>query len=236
MMTDAWHKLPLHFNTDLLQNDLAALEDNNWTAHINTGVHDGGWSALPLRSVDGRTDNIVVIEHNPDQYQNTVYLEQSLYLKEVLASFRCPLVSARLMALKAGEEIRRHTDNELSFEDGCVRLHIPIRTHADVRFLINDQPVHFGEGECWYMNANYPHQVENNSQYDRVHLVVDCIVNDWLKDLFTHSGYQTIRTEPKYGARGIDDDNIHQVISELEQLNTTTSMELAARLREQLTD
>ena len=226
-MTDSFHQLPLTFDTQRLKKDLDKLINQSWLTHINRHVHDGGWASLPLRSVDGQIDNSTVTETAPDPYRSTCYLEQSDYLKEVLKSLPCTLVSARLMRLKAGQEIRRHTDTDLCFEDGCVRLHIPIQTHPDVEFKIKDQPIHFAEGECWYMNANYPHQVSNNSQCDRVHLVIDCIVNDWLSELFINSGYQTIIVEHKYGCASITDENVLQVIEQLEHLGNDTALKLA---------
>jgi hypothetical protein len=36
------------------------------------------------------------------------------------------------------------------------------------------------EGECWYLNFNLPHRVKNSGTADRIHLVIDCVVNDWL--------------------------------------------------------
>lgn len=230
-MTDAYHKLPLTFDIPQLKQDLARLQNNNWLTHINKNAHDGGWTSLPLRSVDGQINNSVVVETNPDRYQNTLYLEQSSYLQKVLEGFKCQLVSARLMSLKAGQEIRRHCDMDLCFEGGCVRLHIPIQTHPDVTFIINDQPIHFAEGECWYMNANYPHQVNNHSKTDRVHLVIDCLVNDWLETLFLQSGYKKDIVVHKYGNPGITDDNIWQVIEQLEQIGGETALEIASNYR-----
>ena len=40
------------------------------------------------------------------------------------------------------------------------------------------------EGETWYFNVNFFHSVTNNSPLDRIHLVIDCVVNDWLRAFF----------------------------------------------------
>ena len=37
------------------------------------------------------------------------------------------------------------------------------------------------EGECWYLDLSLPHRVQNRSNVDRIHLVVDCLLNDWLR-------------------------------------------------------
>jgi hypothetical protein len=40
------------------------------------------------------------------------------------------------------------------------------------------------EGECWYVNFNLAHAVENRGASDRVHLVIDGLVNDWVRTVF----------------------------------------------------
>jgi hypothetical protein len=36
-------------------------------------------------------------------------------------------------------------------------------------------------GECWYLRLSDPHRVANRGETDRVHLLIDCRVNDWLR-------------------------------------------------------
>jgi quercetin dioxygenase-like cupin family protein len=40
------------------------------------------------------------------------------------------------------------------------------------------------EGESWYVNFNLPHRVLNLGETARVHLVLDCVLNDWLRSQF----------------------------------------------------
>jgi aspartyl/asparaginyl beta-hydroxylase (cupin superfamily) len=101
----------------------------------------------------------------------------------VLATFQCELEAVRLLKLRAGSSIREHKDYNLGYEDGEVRFHIPVLTNPDVEFYLNQQRVVMNEGECWYLNFNLPHRVVNNSVTDRVHLVIDCVVNDWVRAL-----------------------------------------------------
>lgn len=228
-------KLPLSFDTTLLQKELQQLERNDWPEHFNQQVHDGGWSALPLRAAKEDILSITAIETNPEQYQDTIYLQQSPALNQIVQQFHCPLTSVRLMRLSAGKEIREHVDHELCYEQGFARLHIPLATHPDILFYINQQLVHFAAGECWYMNANLPHSVSNPTPNDRIHLVIDCVVTDWLEHLFTRAGYQLVVQEYKYGLPSVNDDNIHQLIHQLEQMNTPAGKQLSEKLKEQLT-
>lgn len=230
-MTDKYLRLSLQFHAWRLQRDLARLQHYPWIEHLNRHVHDGGWRALPLRSVDGEVEGIAAVKTDPARYCATRYLAECDYIPEVLASLQCPLMSVRLMSLAAGGEIRRHTDLDLSFEDGSVRLHIPIQTDSQVIFHIDDSPVNFSAGECWYMNANYPHQVSNRSNRERVHLVVDCLVNDWLHEKFMQAGYCKPVVENKYGDPGINDENAPEVIAQLEAMGTLTSLKMAQRVQ-----
>lgn len=52
-----------------------------------------------------------------------------------------------------------------------------------MEFFLNGERVLMLAGECWYINANLPHKVENRGEANRVHLVVDCVVDDWLRSL-----------------------------------------------------
>ena len=37
-------------------------------------------------------------------------------------------------------------------------------------------------GELWYFNADQIHEVYNRGGEDRINLVIDCVVNDWLRE------------------------------------------------------
>jgi hypothetical protein len=39
-------------------------------------------------------------------------------------------------------------------------------------------------GEAWYLRLSDPHAVANRGSSDRVHLVLDLVVNDWLTGFF----------------------------------------------------
>jgi mannose-6-phosphate isomerase-like protein (cupin superfamily) len=65
-----------------------------------------------------------------------------------------------------------------------VRVHIPIQTNQEVEFAVAGQPLPMSEGDCWYVNFNLPHRIHNRGTTDRVHLVIDCVLNDWLRGMF----------------------------------------------------
>jgi aspartyl/asparaginyl beta-hydroxylase (cupin superfamily) len=69
-------------------------------------------------------------------------------------------------------------------DDGELRVHVPVVTNLDVAFFLAGEQVIMQEGEAWYLNLNLPHRVENHSDIDRIHLVIDCVVDDWVRELF----------------------------------------------------
>ena len=90
---------------------------------------------------------------------STPLLDRCPYFAEVLDQIRCPQTSARLLRLASGSTIREHRDYELAFEDGEIRLHIPVATGPEVEFALDGRPIVMAAGECWYLNLNLPHRV-----------------------------------------------------------------------------
>lgn len=178
-------RLPLNFDPVRLRADLDALIDTPWTEHFVRQNYEGDWSVLPLRCTKGATHPIMQIYSDPTatDFEDTALLARSRYFQEVLGALRCPLQAVRLMRLTPGSIIKDHRDNDLEAESGGARLHIPIVTNPDVDFRLNGARVILDPGTVWYLRLSDPHSVANRGRADRVHLVVDCVVNAWLTDL-----------------------------------------------------
>jgi ribosomal protein S18 acetylase RimI-like enzyme len=176
-------KLPLQFDIARLQSDLARMVTDEFVPHFNQAYYQGDWSAVPLRSVGGGTGQIYPDPTAKNAFADTPLLDRCTYIREALATLRCPLQAVRFLRLKSGSLIKEHRDHELGFEDGEVRLHIPVITNPGVEFVLNQVRVIMNEGECWYLNVNQPHRVANRGATDRIHLVIDCVVNDWLREM-----------------------------------------------------
>lgn len=185
-------RLPLRFDVERMRAELAAIGDDAWIAHYNTGAYENGWRCVPLRSVDGRADHIMAVEDGA--YRDTEWLARCPYLREVIASFRCETTSVRLMALDAGAVVREHRDPGTAMEEGITRVHVPIATTPAALMRIEGEPVHFAAGHAWYLNAACLHGVVNGGDVPRVHLMIDCVTNAWVEDLFREAG--GVRQEP----------------------------------------
>lgn len=180
-------RLPLRFDAARLQEDLGRLSPEDWVPHFNKGYYQGEWSGVALRAIGGNPLKLYPDPTAPEAFADTPMLARLPAVREALGVFACPLLSARLLKLAAGARIREHRDYNLGYADGEVRIHIPITSNPEVEFHLSGQRVPFSTGECWYLDFNLPHRVENRGSTDRVHLVVDCVLDDWLRALFARA-------------------------------------------------
>lgn len=226
-------KLPFLFDTGLLQQEVNALSAMQWLPHYQVKHYEGEWTAIPLRSIGGKADDVFISPTDNRDYRDTVFLESSPYLQQVLQSFQCTLQAVRLLKLNAGSIIKEHRDAELNFESGEIRLHIPVCTHPDVEFLLDKERIAPQEGECWYMNFNLPHSIQNNSSINRIHLVIDAVVNDWVKELFASPAI-TVKKETADLSGVLSDDTKRKMILQFREMNTTLSHQMADELEKEL--
>ncbi len=182
-------KLPLTFNPQALRKDLERIAADSWIAHFVKVNYSGDWSGIALRGPADAVHPVQSLFANPGtkEWADTDVLQTSPNFRDVLAAFKCPLLSVRLLRLAPGSVIKEHRDHSLGLEDGEVRLHVPVQTNPAVEFYLDGERVPLREGETWYLNVNLPHRVTNNSSQYRVHIVADCVVNDWLRRLFESS-------------------------------------------------
>ncbi len=184
-------QLPFSFSPDALAADLASLDGSAWIEHFVKGNFEGDWSAMALRMPQravGMNPVASLFSHwGEDGWVNTPLLEACPAFRAVVETFQCPLAAVRLMRLATGSVIKEHCDPDLAFEDGCVRLHVPVQTNPQVEFYLNHQRVVMAVGECWYLRLSDPHRVSNPGPCDRIHLVIDAEVNPWLEEVFRAS-------------------------------------------------
>lgn len=191
-------KLPFRFDVARLRAEVAGLAADAWIPHYNHRDYDGEWTGVALRSSGGRDGWLFPRPPGAAPHADTPMLARLPYLARVLATFECPIENARLLRLHAGSSIREHTDHALGYQDGLARLHVPVVTNPDVVFFLDGEPVPMRAGECWYLDVNRPHRVDNRSREHRVHLVIDCVVDDWLATVFADAGFVAPMVEPVF--------------------------------------
>jgi len=205
-----------------MQQQVTALT-SKWIPHFNTRQYEGGWTVLSLRSPGGNAEQIIPDLMHSNSYQDTPLLQHCSAIQQVMNSLQCPLKAVRLLNLQSGSVIKEHRDHDLSFENGEARLHFPVFTNDRVEFYVDGQRVTMNEGECWYINAQLPHRVANYGAADRIHLVIDCVVNDWLTGIFETA-------KRSFASPRRDQAQLKQVIAALRLQNTEHSNALADKL------
>ncbi|KSB90176.1 aspartyl beta-hydroxylase [Caulobacter vibrioides] len=180
-------KLPFAFDPARLRADLTALAASaDWIAHFVKQNYEGDWSVIPLRAQAGATHPVMMIYSDPGAtaFEDTPFLAPCPYFREVIAAFPFQATSARLMKLAPGSVIKTHHDEDLDAGSLLVRFHVPVVTNPDVDFRLNGRRVVMEAGSAWYLKLTDPHSVANHGTEDRVHLVIDGYVNDWVRGLF----------------------------------------------------
>lgn len=177
-------QLPLRFDAARLAAEVGtAAGAATWETHFNPSYHNGGWSGIALRSNSRTALTLFIDPSRPEEFIDTPVLRASPYLDQVLATFACELRSVRLMRLEAGGVIHEHSDFDIGLAHEEVRLHVPVATNDGVDFRLDGRRVVMQPGECWYLDLSRPHSVRNGGATDRVHLVIDAVANDWLREL-----------------------------------------------------
>jgi hypothetical protein len=178
-------RLPFSFDPAGLRDDLDRIAGGDWVDHFVKQNYEGDWTVLPLRFTAGATHPIMRAYSGPTStaFEDSPLLDRTPCFRAVLAHFECPLQAVRLMRLTPGSAIKEHRDHDLAAEWGAARIHVPVVTNDDVEFLVNRVPVAMEPGTVWYLRLSDPHSVANRGNTDRVHLVIDCVANDWLMDM-----------------------------------------------------
>jgi len=78
-----------------------------------------------------------------------------------------------LAKLKAGKDIQMHVDGQPA-SDVPHKVHVPLITDPEVKFLIEDAAIHLPRGKAFEVNNKKQHGGFNHSKVDRIHLIFDC--------------------------------------------------------------
>lgn len=121
-----------------------------------------------------------------DWNQNTsIFWENVNTLPDTLANFELfsiynrlehiyngTVIRSELVKMFANSQIKKHVDGGNSLYTGR-RIHIPIITNKDVFFTVLNNKINMIESNAYEINNAMPHAVENNSNFDRIHLIID---------------------------------------------------------------
>ena len=174
--------------------------DNTEFSKVKTKYSKGDdWTAISLRGygptpLDILKPNVLKSKVKTETVlQDTSLLEEDGFqvINDILAKIPSTFERVRFMKIKANSGIGKHSDRidkDFGIEDGnIIRIHVPIRTNDQVEFYLwegKEKLVNYlEEGHYYYVDVRAPHAVTNNSDVDRVHLVIDVYVNEEIRKL-----------------------------------------------------
>ncbi len=186
-------RLPIIFKEELKPIVTWCENDIEFSPVITKYNKDKQWSAISLRGYGKDIYQIgkggVLGTGEVDELQDTS-LFRELKIHRILEKIPAETERVRLMKLKAGTKISKHNDRvDKDIKSGkIIRLHIPVITHKKIlmkSWLKNlTVETNFKRGECWWLDVSRAHEVNNNSDVDRVHLVIDIFNNDTIREYF----------------------------------------------------
>lgn len=165
---------------------------------VKTKYNDGNWEAISLRGYSKDPENILKpgvlkTEEVTSVLQDTTlrFVSEMQPINEILSCIPAEFQRVRIMRLKAGTKIEKHTDKvdkSIGFEDGeIIRIHVPIKTDSKVVFSLYEgkdkKDFYLEVGNYYYADVTRPHEVHNAWHDDRLHLVADCYSNQTMRDL-----------------------------------------------------
>lgn len=190
-------KLPIGFDPDVLAAEVRALPEAAWVPHPSGFP---GNEAVRLITPGGRPTDLL-----DGPMQPTPELLACPYIMEAMAELGGVWGRSRLMGLAPGAEVPEHVDAHYYWRTH-LRIHIPVVTNPGVTFTCGGETVHMAPGECWVFDSFRWHEVHNRGTERRIHLVLDTVPTQRLRDLVEAAqdgAGEPRRLEP--GGRGTED-------------------------------
>ena len=201
--------------------DFLDMQGHNFTLVKTKYNKKGQWDAISLRGYSDDIRNVLkpgVLKSGtePAELRDTHLTQVSnlVSLIEILAHIPAKFERVRVLRLKAGTSISKHTDKvDKDIKTGkIVRIHIPIRTSDNIYFYIWKNKKSFvynlEQGKYYYTDVTKPHAVHNKATFDRLHLVADCYSNDKLEALILQN--EKFEEEEQILTAGLKDGEVKE--------------------------
>lgn len=190
-----------------IRTELQNYEANNegWADHYSSYNQRKSWSAISLKGYTNDPHFIIKPSEMSKKWKeenesllnepvrNTPAFSNFPSVQTLLDLLDCETQRIRFMRVRSTDGgLSRHadiTDKEAGATIGLIaRLHIPIQTNPECMFQawqLNGEQIHkhLETGSLWYLDTRKPHAVSNrNGSLNRIHLVIDAVVNQNLQD------------------------------------------------------
>jgi tetratricopeptide (TPR) repeat protein len=169
-------KLHDNFNVEAIKNALANVPDIRWREsgrEKRFDIHRDTEALLLIKFEDFRFSTPKFSDLYPQFREITQPLVEHIAKYYQDNGFVGRMVFAKLLA---GGKIPKHSDLGYSLLN-CHRIHIPIVSNENNVFFVGAEQKNMRVGEIWEINNAGPHSVDNHSDQDRIHLIIDWVPN-----------------------------------------------------------
>lgn len=156
-----------------------SLLDEQWT-NVYSDYHTGGWQTLSLLNSTSRPTDTVIEDCQPVETSLLARLPETRALLRGL-DFR--YMWARLAKLEVNAFMHEHRDYQELKNVRRLRLHIPVITNPFSSIVIDRTRIHLALGYVWKLNPVHRHASANFGKEARIHIILDCYVDEVLDAL-----------------------------------------------------
>jgi hypothetical protein len=162
---------------ELQQANLDAIWQEPYSEYGSAGL-----KIVTLLNSTGKQDNFDY--HDCIMPLPTPILDSLPAYRAFLAEGGLKIMGARLLRLEPGAFLHEHRDFVYLEPRPRYRLHLPLVTNSKAFICIPGKNIHFQRGFLWKLNPkDTPHSACNFGDRPRIHLLLDCYLNDALAAL-----------------------------------------------------
>jgi hypothetical protein len=171
-----------------------------WSLQSQTGDWRDGWEFF--QNEEGTTIEEVFFPKNANNYTTLKYfnIAHSLEYKKPTAAYQGEIAQlidqiaefglmprrARVTCLKAGSKSLVHRD--CGENQYMARIHIPLITNPSCTFTAEGETLYMAPGTAYMVWVNVWHQIRNDSDQDRYHIIMDAYDTRHVTDRFKYMG------------------------------------------------
>jgi hypothetical protein len=193
-----------------VQREVSTIEAQ-WT-NVYSDYHTGGWQTLSLLNSTSSPTDTLIEDCEPVE---TSLLAAMPDTRAVLRGLGFRYMWARLAKLEVNAFMHEHRDYQELKNVRRLRLHIPVITNPFSSIVIEGTRIHLALGYIWKLNPIYPHAAANFGKETRIHIILDCYVDESLDALVSA---QTLDPICVYGLPRASAREIEQAVSTAERL------------------
>ena len=132
-----------------------------------------GQSEQAILDRDARANMAIRYVGRPTSF-SPLFPRTSDFVDQLAKKMSGVLGRAVIVRLKPYGQVYQHTDSGLYYELRS-RYHLVLKSVAGSRLRSGDEEVRMREGDLWWFENRIPHEAFNDSEEDRIHLIVDVL-------------------------------------------------------------